>query len=172
MAVRLKNKGESMGRSVRKALRRIAAAAGAVIMLAAMAGCGGAGADVNAQELADALKSGITYKDDLSAIDLDTAKMFYSFGDTNVTEAVFYESSGATAEEIAVIKCGSEADAGKAEDVLRNRVSEQIESYKDYVPAELEKLNAAVVYRKGSCAVLSVSDESDKAREIISSFVK
>ena len=127
---------------------------------------------MNTQELADALKSGITYKDDLSPIDLDTAKMFYSFGDTDVTEAVFYESSGATAEEIAVIKCGSEADAGKAEDVLRTRVSEQIESYKDYVPAELEKLNAAVIYRKGSCAVLSVSDEPDKAREIISSFVK
>lgn len=158
--------------SAGRVIRRIAAAAGIAVMMASMAGCGGSGANVNAQELADALKTGIVYKDDLSPIDLDTAAMFYSFGDTDITEAVFYESSGATAEEIAVIKCGSEADAGKAEDVLRNRVSEQIESYKDYVPAELEKLNAAVVYRKGSCAVLSVSDEPDKAREIITSHMK
>ncbi|MCR5603579.1 MAG: DUF4358 domain-containing protein [Lachnospiraceae bacterium] len=161
-----------MKRSTGKVIRRIIAAAGIAVMLASMAGCGGSGANVNAQELADELKSGIAYKDDLSPIDLDTAAMFYSFGDTDITEAVFYESSGATAEEIAVIKCGSEADAGKAEDVLRTRVSEQIESYKDYVPAELEKLNAAVVYRKGSCAVLSVSDEPDKAREIITSHLK
>ena len=161
-----------MKRSVCKLLRRIVPFAGILIIMISVAGCGGAGADVNAQELADALKSGITYKDDLSAIDLDTAKMFYSFGDTDIVEAVFYESSGATAEEIAVIKCGSEAEAGKAEDVLRTRVSEQIESYKDYVPEELNKLNAAVVYRKGNCAVLSVSDEPDKAREIITSYLK
>ena len=123
--------------------------AGMIIMLGiAAAGCGGSGKDVDVNGLSDALHSQIAYKDELAPIDLDTAKMFYSFSDADITEAVFYESSGATAEEIAVIKCGSEAEAGKAEDVLRNRVSEQIESYKDYVPAELEKLNAAVVYRK------------------------
>ena len=161
-----------MKRTESNVFKRIVLAALMLIVTAVITGCGGSGANVNTQELADALKAGITYKDDLSAVDLDTAKMFYSFGDADITEAVFYESSGATAEEIAVIKCGSDADAGKAEDVLRTRVSEQVESYKDYVPAELEKLNAAVVYRKGSCAVLSVSDEPDKAREIISSYLK
>ncbi len=161
-----------MNKSVRKDMKRSAAAACMAVIITAITGCGGSSANVNTQELADALNTGIVYKDDLSSIDLDTAKMFYSFGDADITEAVFYESSGATAEEIAVIKCGNDADAGKVEDVLRTRVSEQVESYKDYVPAELEKLNAAVVYRKGNCAVLSVSDEPDKAREIITSYIK
>ena len=141
-------------------------------MLACIAGCGKKTVDVDAQGLADALKSGITYKDDLAPIDLETAQMFFNFGDANITEAVFYESSGATAEEIVVLKCAGEADAGMAEDSLKKRVEEQKESYTDYVPAELEKLNAAVVYRGGNCAVLSVSDEPDKAREIIDSYFK
>lgn len=144
----------------------------AVMTAAFIAGCGKKAVDVNTQELADALKSGITYKDDLSGIDLDTAQMIYNFGDANITEAAFYESTGATAEEIVVLKCNSEADAGAVENALKSRVEEQKESFTDYVPAELEKLNAAVIYKSGNCAVLSVSDEPDKARGIIDSYFK
>ncbi len=141
-------------------------------MLIALAGCGSSGMDVDAQGLADALKTQIAYADDLAPVDLDTAKMFYTFGDARITEAVFYESSGATAEEIAVIKCAEGKDLDKVEAVLKTRVLEQTESYKDYVPAELEKLNAAVVMRKGNCAVLSVSNEPDKARDVIDDYGK
>jgi hypothetical protein len=98
--------------------------------------------------------------------------MFYSFSDADITEAVFYESSGATAEEIAVIKCGSGEGADKVEAALNTRVEEQKEAYTDYVPAELEKLNAAVVVKSGNTAILSVSDDPDKAREIIGSYTK
>ncbi|MCR4806316.1 MAG: DUF4358 domain-containing protein [Lachnospiraceae bacterium] len=144
----------------------------AVGMLAAIGmslfGCSGKEVDVNA--LAGDLNSQIAYKDELSPIDLDTAQMFYSFSDADITDAVFYESSGATAEEVAVVKCGSKEGADKVETAINSRVSEQIESYTDYVPAELEKLNAAVVIRKGNTVVLSVSDEPDKAREIIGKY--
>lgn len=135
-------------------------------------GCAGKKSDVNTQELADALKTGITYSDELSPINLDTAQMIYNFGDADISEAVFYESTGATAEEIVVLKCSGESDAGKAEDALKARVEEQKESFTDYVPAELEKLNAAVICKSGNCAVLSVSDEPDKARDIINSYLK
>ena len=143
----------------------------AAFILTLMAGCKGS-ADVDASGLSAELKSGISYEDDLTAIDLDTAGMFYSFGDADISEAYFYESSGATAEEIAVIKCATDADAGKVETILNRRVEEQIESFTDYVPAELEKLNAAVVTRSGKCVILSVSSDPDKARDIIKSYTK
>ncbi len=152
--------------------KRIFVLGAAVLLAACLGGCGKKAADVNAQELADALKNGITYEDDLSSIDLDTARMIYNFGDANITDAVFYESTGATAEEIVVLKCAGDADASTAENSLKARVEEQKESFTDYVPAELEKLNAAVIYRAGNCAVLSVSNESDKARNIIDSYFK
>ncbi|MCR5357692.1 MAG: DUF4358 domain-containing protein [Lachnospiraceae bacterium] len=151
--------------------RKIISVFSVVLILAVLAGCKG-NADVDAGALADELKGQVTYNDDLSAIDLDTAGMFYSFGDADITEAYFYESSGATAEEIAVIKCSSDADAGKVEEILKRRVEEQKESFKDYVPAELEKLNTAIVQRSGKCVILSVSDEPDKARDIIKKYTK
>lgn len=154
-------------------MRKKILTAGMIMALAlAAAGCGGAGKEVDVNGLSDALHTQITYQDELSTIDLDTAKMFYSFSDADITEAVFYESSGATAEEIAVIKCGSKEDADKVEAALNTRVSEQKEAYTDYVPAELEKLNAAVVVKSGNTAVLSVSDDPDKAREIIGTYTK
>ena len=152
--------------------KRLFLAGLALIVAAGITGCGGGSVDVDAQGLADALKTGIVYKDDLSPIDLDTARMIFNFKDADITEAAFYESTGATAEGIVVIKCAGEADAGVIEESLKSRVEEQKESFTDYVPGELEKLNTAVINRQGNCAVLSVSDEPDKAREIIGSYFK
>ena len=146
--------------------------AGMILMFSlAASGCGSK-SEVDVNALSGALNTQIAYKDELSPIDLDTAQMFYSFSDADITEAVFYESTGATAEEIAVIKCGSGEGADKVETAVNTRVDEQKEAYTDYVPAELEKLNAAVIVKSGNTVILSVSDEPDKAREIIGSFTK
>ena len=89
----------------------------------------------------------------------------------NVTKAAIYEGSGGTAEEIVVLECASDDDAKAAEQVLKTRVAEQIESFTDYVPEELTKLNAAVIKVNGKYAVLSVSDTPDEARKIIDSYM-
>ncbi|MCR4923241.1 MAG: DUF4358 domain-containing protein [Lachnospiraceae bacterium] len=120
-----------------------------------------------ASAIAGDLKDKISYKDDISSVDLDTAKMFISFDGIGIQEAEIYESSGATAEEIIVLKCDSIEDAKKAGDALKKRVEEQIESYTDYVPEELVKLNEALVVVKDSYAILSVSDDPKGAEAII-----
>ena len=56
-------------------------------------------------------------------------------------------------------------------EVLKTRVSEQIESFTDYVPGELTKLNAAVIKVNGKYAVLSVSDTPDEAGKIIGKYM-
>ncbi len=122
---------------------------------------------VSIKGIADSLRNDIAYQDELSEVDLETAGMFISFGDANIKDAVIYESTGATAEEIIVLECEGEEDAAKAKSSLETRVSEQKEAFKDYVPEELEKLSKAVVMTRGNIAVLSVSNEPDKAKEII-----
>ncbi|MCR5508523.1 MAG: DUF4358 domain-containing protein [Lachnospiraceae bacterium] len=144
----------------------------AVLALLFITGCGVKKADIEPGALADALKDGIAYKDELAPIDKELAGRFYSFGDADIEEAYFYESSGATAEEVAVVKCASDDGAKTVEEAFNRRIEEQKESFKDYVPAELDKLNSAVVMRKGKCVILSVSDEPDKAGKIINSAAK
>lgn len=93
--------------------------------------------------------------------------LVYDMEDINITESVVYVSSGATAEEIAAIKCETKEDAEKVETALKERVKEQKESFENYVPKELDKLDKAVIVKIGNTVVLSVSNEDAKAKEII-----
>lgn len=142
-----------------------------VVMVMTLAACGGSKGDFDVDALGNDLSTKITYKDSLGKMDLDTASMFLNLSDISVVKAAIYEGSGGTAEEIVVLECVSDADASKAEQVLKDRVSEQIESFADYVPEELTKLNAAVIKVSGKYAVLSVSDTPDEARKLIDQYM-
>lgn len=142
-----------------------------------LAGCGSASggsssASADAKAIGADLAGKITYQDDMSEMDLDTIAMFMDLSDINVVNASIYESSGATAEEIVVLECASSADASKAASVFKTRVAEQKESFEDYVPEELDKLGKAVIATSGNFAVLSVSDDADTAKSIISDYLK
>ena len=127
-------------------------------------------ADVNA--LGDDLRNKITYQDDLAQMDAETVAMFINLDGVSVAKACAYESSGATAEEIVVLECASSDDAKKAASAFKVRVAEQKESFENYVPEELTKLGNAVIATSGCYAVLSVSDDADTAKSVISEYLK
>ena len=155
-------------------MRRGKRTTGIVAVIAAIcvmvAGCGKK-ADFDISALATDLDTKITYADTLEPMGVEMAGMFLNLSDVNITTAAIYEGTGATAEEIIVLECATDEDAKKAEQVLRDRVSEQIESFTDYVPEELTKLNAAVIKVSGKYAVLSVSDSPDEAKKIIDTYM-
>lgn len=138
---------------------------------ALLCGCGEKAADFDVKALGSELSTGITYQDSLTELDKDTASMFLNLSDINIEECAIYEGSGATAEEIVVLKCASADDSAKAKAMLEERVKEQTESFTDYVPGELTKLGAAVIKINGNYAVLSVSDTPDEASKIISKYM-
>lgn len=157
----------------------------AVCMAAVLTGCGSkdagtseasettsAAASASAKAIGADLAGKITYQDELSEMDIDTASMFINLSDVNVVDSAIYESSGATAEEIIVLECASSADASKAAGLFKTRVAEQKENFEDYVPEELNKLGKAVIATSGNFAVLSVSDDADTAKSIISDYLK
>ena len=137
---------------------------GAAVLMA-FTGCGKkAEKDIDVKAAADRLLNEISYEDQLAEVSYD---IVYDMEDIKVTESSVYVSSGATAEEIAAIKCETSEDAAKAQTVLEERVEEQKESFEDYVPKELDKLNKAVIVKSGNTVVLSISNEDAKAKEII-----
>ena len=136
-----------------------------------LAGCGKKTVDFDISALATDLSINITYQDTLEPMGVEMAGMFLNLANVKVTNAAIFEGSGATAEEIIVLECENDEEARKAEQVLKDRVSEQIESFTDYVPAELTKLNAAVIKVSGKYAVLSVSDDPEKAKKIIDKYL-
>lgn len=133
--------------------------------LMAFTGCGKKEAkNIDVKTTANSLLSEIKYEDQLSEVNYD---LVYDMEDINITESVVYVSSGATAEEIAAIKCETKEDAAKVEAALEERVKEQKDSFENYVPKELDKLDKAVIVKAGNTVVLSVSNDDAKAKEII-----
>lgn len=133
--------------------------------LMAFTGCGKKEAkNIDVKTTANSLLSEIKYEDQLSEVNYD---LVYDMEDINITESVVYVSSGATAEEIAAIKCETKEDAAKVEAALEERVKEQKDSFENYVPKELDKLDKAVIVKAGNTVVLSVSNDEAKAKEII-----
>ncbi len=144
-----------------------------LIFAAVLTGCGNGNTKAfDATEVANRLLEEITYQDELTVVDFDTAGMILNFSNVNVVNGLVFEGSGATAEEIVVLECASDEDADAAKAALQARVQEQIESFTDYVPQELEKLNQAVIVESGKYAVLSVSSEPDLAKKIIGEYIK
>lgn len=152
-----------------KKLKKLSYIIIALMMVVSLSACSKKGTmkDIEVGTLAESLQNDIVYEDELSSIDLETAEAIYDITDIKIADSAIYVGSGATAEEIAVFQCETEEDAKKLETVLKSRVEEQTESFRDYVPKELEKLEKAVIVVKGKYVILSVSNEDAKAKEII-----
>ena len=135
------------------------------IVIASFTGCKKEDAKaLDIKAVSDSLLNDIVYEDELSEVDYE---LVYNMDEIKVSDSIVYVGSGATAEEIAVIECETVEEAKKALSALNERVEEQKESFKDYVPKELEKLDEAVVIQKGKTVILSISNDSQKAKDII-----
>lgn len=142
----------------------------ALFSLLLAAGCSGKDkkAEWNLTEVTDRLRNEIEYTDSLDT--MDSSLMGYLFSDidpADVSEQIIYISTGSTAEEIAAFKAVDEAAAGRIEEGLRLRVESQTESFTDYVPEEVKRLEDAVIARNGLSVVLSVSGDPDTAKKIL-----
>ena len=155
------------------ALRRIVPAV-LLLSLLLLAGCSGSSgnsgntAEWDLADLSNRLSTEITYTDTLS--EMDDSLMDYLYPDidsADVSEKIIYISSGSTAEEIAAFQAVDEKAAERIEEGLKKRIEQQTESFTDYVPEEVKRLEDAVLVRNGSYVILSVSGDPDKAKDIL-----
>ena len=144
---------------------------------AALTGCGSdsnsstassANESVDVPAVADKLKNGIEFKDELA--ELDEAKIEKIIGisaDSYTKAKVYVSSSGGTAEEIDCFEA-KDADSAKAiADTLTARVESQKKVFENYVPEEMTKLGDPVLVTNGNYVYLCLSNDNDKAKEII-----
>lgn len=124
--------------------------------------------NIDVTAVADKLKDGVEFKDEMA--ELDEAKIEKIIGisaDSYVKGKVFVSSSGGTAEEIDCFEA-KDADAAKTiADTLTARVESQKKVFENYVPEEMTKLNDPVLVTKGNYVFLCLSNDNDKAKEII-----
>ena len=113
------------------------------------------------------------FSEQLEELDLDIAvMMFWLSGDVTEYEgSKVYCSTGATSEIAAVISVKDESKVPEVEQALKAWVNSQIEAEKDYRPAEVPKLENAIVEARGFTVLLAVAADAEKAIEAIETVV-
>ena len=115
---------------------------------------------IDVSNTAAALVEALSFEDELSEIDEGIVPMLYELPDT-VVETAVYISSGATAEELSVFSFSEEKGAKEKEENIKLRIESQKESFENYIPDEVKRLEKAVIYRKGCDLIFGVSSDED-----------
>ena len=119
-------------------------------------------ADKLKDSLDDAVKNTMTQFDE-SRIE----KMIGVKKDLYKKAVCYVDASGASAHEIDCFEANDENAAKEIETALKTRIENQKTAFKDYVPAEMDKLNNPVLVVDGSYVFMCLSNNNDKAKEII-----
>ena len=142
---------------------------------AALTGCGSDSDSSTASSANSAAAAQTNESVDVTAVadklaELDEAKIEKIIGisaDSYTKAKVYVSSSGGTAEEIDCFEA-KDADSAKAiADTLTARVESQKKVFENYVPEEMTKLNDPVLVTNGNYVYLCLSNDNDKAKEII-----
>ncbi|MFU0831955.1 MAG: DUF4358 domain-containing protein [Oscillospiraceae bacterium] len=144
----------------------------AAALLIVLTGCASSGniKDVDVQKIADELINTITFQDEMSELNQDTAIGIFGIETDDVVKAAVYESTGATAEEVAAFECKDEQAAGRIKKKAEDRIETQRTGFQDYMPAEMEKLKDPVLIQQGKYVILCVSDDNETAKQTIDQF--
>lgn len=136
-----------------------------VFMLAA---CGKKKEDitVDMNTLVSDLSATVT-SDTLANVSSDIMASTYFFDTEKIDESVGAMGSGASACEVAVVKCKDADYAKDVADLFKTRVKNQTDLFSSYNAQEVEKLNAAIIENTGNYAVLCVTDDTSAAKEIL-----
>ena len=93
--------------------------------------------------------------------------MLYGIDESTVTGSAVYGSTGATAEEVAVFTLTDETAAQAAKTALETRVADQKTARESYLPAEIVKLDAAIIEQRGSSVLMVVAADAEAAQNAL-----
>ncbi len=136
----------------------------ALVLTVALVGCGGSKVNnnVTAGGLAGALVNTVPFDSEMKAASVENYMTL-----PEGAEAAGYMSNGATAEEIIVVRCASEADAKTVKTDIETFLADQRSNLERYQPDEVSRLDSGVLVQRGVYAVLCVSADAERAETVI-----
>ena len=150
-----------------KKFKRFAAVLCTALIALTLTACGGGKSKdvtVDTAKLADELLTTVT-SDELSKMSVDPSTV-YLYQSDDVTSAIAYASSGATACEVAVIESKNAANAESMEKLLQDRVDSQKALYASYDAASAGKLDDAIIKSAGKYINISTRYAMNNPRDI------
>ncbi len=158
----------------RPACIRLAACALAAALLLLSAGCAERAKTAKAVDVtavADGIAKAVKFKDQMSPVDQKRAVELYGLDAADVVKARVYESTGATAEEVAAFEAKDDSAAAKVRQAASQRVEDQKAAFQGYQPKEMAKLKTPLLLQSGRYVVLVVADDTSQAKSAADKYL-
>ena len=153
--------------------RTFALIAALVLLVSLFSACGKSEPkDIDLDSLDAALAEKSPFLEALEPVDADIGCMILTVDEADCEKAVMRFSSGATAEEYALIKAKDSAALGRIEKALKEHIAFQKTSFAGYVPSEVPKIEAAILSTKGNYIIYCVADDAKAAQDIIDLYLR
>lgn len=138
------------------------------LVLCLLCACGGSAAPYT-PDLVDRFLEGNVFSEPLEPLDDEIACFLYQLDpeQAKLTDLRAYRSSGATCEEVAVFTFKTDEDASAVHFSLAGYLAAQLESCRSYRPAQVPKLQHAILTQRANSILLVVADDWTAAAELV-----
>lgn len=123
--------------------------------------------ELNITEISQSILDSGVFADELSQVDSSYSEMLMNITKEEYVSAMIYMGSGATAERLILFEAADNTAAAALEEKCASHVKEQTEAYAGYLPAEVDKLEHAILKTSGKYVILCVAEDYSKAEEMI-----
>lgn len=128
--------------------------------------------DIDLDSLDAALSEKSPFIEALEPVEADIGCMILTIDEADCEKAVMRFSSGATAEEYALIKAKDAAARGRIEKALKDHIAFQKTSFANYVPSEVPKIENAILTTKDNYIFYCVADDARAAQDVIDLYLR
>lgn len=109
-----------------------------------------------------------SFSENLEPVGSHAVLMSFNLEDSGV-EAVEYATSSAVSEIFAAFKGD---DVVLIQNAVQDKIDYLKESYASYGPAEVPKIESAVVITRGNCVIFCISADNTQAKKLIEDYIK
>ena len=127
---------------------------------------------ININELADRIASSSCFEDELEKIDGELAINLYDFETETIEEIVSYQGSGASSEEILILKVKNANDLNNETEKIETRLKEKEEAFASYLPKEVSKIQNRILEKKGNYIILCICNDYNTVNKIINDYLR
>lgn len=120
---------------------------------------GDAAEGFSTQDVQTLLDAGV-FSGEMAPLEAEVIPLLYGLDDSAVTDCAAYlaANTAQSADEVAVLVLADDQAAQEAQEACLQRVADQLKTCRDYAPAAVPSLEAAVVERRGNTVLLAVGD--------------
>ena len=127
---------------------------------------------INIEDLATKIAESGAFEDEIAKIDSEMIMSDYNITTDEVEGFVSYQGSGATSEEIVILKVKDKRNLNDVKDKINSRIQERKQAFQSYLPEEVGKIDNNILRVEGNYIIFCVSNDSSKVNQIINDYVK